>query len=179
MRPHPRLLLVSGLAVACQGPGTGGSADTVQLPPPADSPATVSSERAPRPVESRSGLAAGKEPGTFPATPTPTVTSESAIAAIRLQLQRIDTASIQTLQGMTREYATNLGDLLTTMRVEVQAVTSPTKNSWIAAADTVENDLAQLTSASGEALRTAFREHRARVARLLDAFRMLVPARTM
>ena len=68
-----------------------------------------------------------------------------------------------------------LGDLLTTMRVEVQAAASPTKNTWLMSADSVESDLDRLALADGEALRTAFREHRTRVLRLLDGFRALVP----
>ncbi len=75
------------------------------------------------------------------------------------------------------EHQKMLGDLLTTMRVEVQAATSPAKNAWIAAADSVEGDFDKLALANGEALRTAFREHKTRVLRLLDGFRVLVPAR--
>lgn len=68
-----------------------------------------------------------------------------------------------------------LGDMLTTMEVEVQALTSPAKNSWLALSDSAENDLDQLALAQGEALRTAFRTHRLRILRLLDEFRVLVP----
>jgi len=75
------------------------------------------------------------------------------------------------------EHTKTLEDLLTTMRVEVQALTAPTKNSWLASADTVEHDLHRLTEAQGEELMTAFRLHRSRVLRLLDEFRALVPAK--
>ena len=98
---------------------------------------------------------------------------------MRLQLQRLDTASAENLQRDMKEHSRMLGDLLTTMRVEVQAVTSPAKNCWLASADTVEDVLGGLTSAQGAALRTAFRPHRNRVLRLLDEFRVLVPSRPM
>jgi hypothetical protein len=115
----------------------------------------------------------------MPATPTPAVTSENSIATMRLQLQRLDTASVENLQRNMKEHSRMLGDLFTTMRVEVQAVTSPAKNSWLAAADTVEHDVGRLAEAQGEELRTAFRVHRGRVTRLLDEFRVLVPAKPM
>jgi hypothetical protein len=98
---------------------------------------------------------------------------------MRLQLQRLDTASVENLQRNMKEHSRMLGDLFTTMRVEVQAVTSPTKNSWLASADTIEHALGRLALAQGEELRTAFREHRSRVTRLLDEFRVLVPAKPM
>jgi hypothetical protein len=97
---------------------------------------------------------------------------------MRLHLQRLDTASAQVLQGKMAEHAKILGDLLTTMEVEVQGVTSPAKNTWLAFADTVENDLDKLALANGEELRTAFRAHSSRVRRLLDEFRVLVPAKS-
>jgi hypothetical protein len=97
---------------------------------------------------------------------------------MRSHLQRLDTASVQTLQSKMKEHAKMLGDLLTTMRVEVQATTSSAKNAWITAADSVEGDLDRLALAQGEELRTAFRAHRTRVVRLLDEFRALVPVKT-
>ena len=97
---------------------------------------------------------------------------------MRQSLQRLETASAQELAGKMPEHQKMLGDLLTTMRVEVQAATSTSKNAWIAAADSVESDLDKLALADGEPLRTAFREHKTRVLRLLDGFRTLVPART-
>ena len=96
---------------------------------------------------------------------------------MRLHLQRLDTASAQVLQGQMTEHAKVLGDLLTTMEVEVQALTSPAKSSWLAFADTVENDLDKLALSRGEELKTAFRAHSTRVRRLLDEFRVLVPAK--
>lgn len=98
---------------------------------------------------------------------------------MQLQLQRLDTASVSTLQGGMAQHSKTLGDLLTTMRVQVQAVTVPAKNSWLAAADSVENDLDKLALAQGEELRTAFRAHRTRVLRLIEQFRALVPAESL
>lgn len=173
------VVALSFAVIACQGRGSTSDRDTAEAKQIADSPATVSRSPESRPVDSAAALAAGKEPGTIPATPTPAVTSENSIATMRLQLQRLDTASAENLQRSMREHATMLGDLLTTMRVEVQAVTSATKNSWLASADTVERDLGGIVSAQGEELRTAFRLHRNRVLRLLDEFRVLVPAKPM
>ena len=96
---------------------------------------------------------------------------------MRLHLQRLDTASVENLQRSMKEHSGMLGDMLTTMRVEVQAVTAPAKDSWLAVADSAESDLDQLALAQGEALRTAFRTHRLRILRLLDEFRVLVPPR--
>ena len=96
---------------------------------------------------------------------------------MRLSMQRLDSASLTELQAKMKDHSRMLGDLLTTMRVEVQAVTSPSKNGWLASADSVEGDLDKLALASGEQLRTAFRDHRTRVLRLIDSFRVLVPAR--
>jgi hypothetical protein len=90
----------------------------------------------------------------------------------------LDTASVQNLQARMAEHAKMLGDLLTTMRVEVQAATVSTKNTWLAAADSVENDLDQLALVQGEQLRTAFRAHKTRVLRLLEEFRALVPRKS-
>lgn len=97
---------------------------------------------------------------------------------MRQNLQRLETASAQELAGKMTEHHKMLGDLLTTMRVEVQAATSTSKDAWLAAADSVESDLDKLAMANGEALRTAFREHKTRVLRLLDSFRVLVPGKT-
>ena len=94
---------------------------------------------------------------------------------MRDHLQRLDGATAESLQSGMKDHSKMLGDLLTTMRVEVQAATSPTKNTWLASADTAENELDRLALANGEALKTSFREHRTRVLRLLDGFRALVP----
>jgi hypothetical protein len=94
---------------------------------------------------------------------------------MRVHLQRLDTASAQALQAKMKDHANALGQLLTTMGVEVQAVTTPTKHSWVALSDSVDADLDKLALAEGEELRTAFRAHRSRVLRLLDQFRVLVP----
>ena len=123
-------------------------------------------------------MASGKEPGTIPATPTPSVTSDNAIANMRQRLQALDNASVQTLQSGMKEHSKMLGDLLTTMRVEVQAAASTTKDAWLVSADSVESDLDRLALADGAALTTAFREHRTRVLRLLDGFRVLVPPKS-
>lgn len=96
---------------------------------------------------------------------------------MRLHLQRLDTASVENLRRSMKEHSQMLGDMLTTMEVEVQAVSSPAKNSWLAASDSAESDLDNLALAQGEPLRTAFRAHRLRVLRLLDEFRVLVPAK--
>lgn len=120
-------------------------------------------------------MASGKEPGTIPATPTPSVTTDNAIATMRQHLQRLDNASVTTLKSGMKEHSKMLGDLLTTMRVEVQAAASTTKDAWLVSADSVESDLDRLALADGAALTTAFREHRTRVLRLLDGFRVLVP----
>ena len=117
----------------------------------------------------------GAEPGTFPATPTPTVTTESSINAMRAHLQQLDSASAQALQSHVADHQKMLGDLLTTMRVEAQGSSSARKNAWLAAADSVEGDLHRLAMARGEELRTAFRTHRTRVLKLLDDFRAIVP----
>ena len=177
LETHRLVMALSLTVIACERPGSAGRGDTAaaQL---ADSPATAARSPAPRPADSAAAVAAGKEPGTVPATPTPTVTPEKSIAAMRLHLQQCDTASVQVLQGKMTEHAKLLGDLLTTMEVEVQDVTSPAKNAWLASADTVENDLDKLALAQGEALRTAFRAHSNRVRRLLDEFRVLVPAKS-
>ena len=179
LETHRLVMTLSLTAIACQGPGTASRDDTATARQVADSPATAARGPAPRPADSAAAIAAGKEPDHIPATPTPTVTSEKSIAAMRLHLQRCDTASVQVLQGKMAEHAKILGDLLTTMEVEVQEVTSPAKTSWLASADTVENDLDKLALAQGEALRTAFRAHSNRVRRLLDEFRVLVPAKPM
>ena len=97
---------------------------------------------------------------------------------MRQHLQQCDSASVLVLQGKMTEHAKLLGDLLTTMEVEVQALKSPANTSWLAFADTVDHDLAKLSLAQGEELRTAFRAHSTRVRRLLDEFRVLVPARS-
>jgi hypothetical protein len=187
MRVPFRLVVALSLAIlACQGRGSPSDRDTlqVQVQQRADSPAAATPTVAPtsggEPKKGDSGpaLASGKEPGTIPATPTPTATSENSIATMRSNLQRLDTASVQTLQSKMKEHAKMLGDLLTTMRVEVQATTSSAKNAWITAADSVEGDLDRLALAQGEELRTAFRAHRTRVVRLLDEFRALVPVKT-
>lgn len=178
MRVQLRLGVALGfIVIACEGRGAAGTQDTAQAQQPAESPATASVGRESRPADSTTALTAGIEPGYVPATPTPTVASENSIASMRLQLQRLDSASAGDLQGKMTEHTRTLEDLLTTMRVEVQALTAPTKNSWLASVDTVEHDLHRLTEAQGEELRTAFRLHRSRVLRLLDEFRALVPAK--
>lgn len=178
-----RLLLrhvgvLSLIAFACQGRGAESNPDTALPQQPADSPATASVARESRPADSTAPLAKGIEPGHIPATPTPTVTTENAIATMRLQLQRLDTASVANLQARMTEHTKAVTDLLTTMRLEVQEATSPTKTAWLASADTVDRDLPKLNETQGEALRTAFRMHRTRVMRLLDDFRALVPKTT-
>jgi hypothetical protein len=190
MRALLRLVVTLSVGIiACQGRGSPSDRDTL-VQRPTDSPAAAPSSGAPKsggepradgepkPADSGPALASGKEPGTIPATRTPAVTSENSIATMRLHLQRLDTASVQTLQGKMTEHSKMLGDLLTTMRVEVQAATSSGKNAWIAAADSLEGDLDRLALAQGEELRTAFRAHRTRVVRLLDEFRVLVPAKS-
>jgi hypothetical protein len=175
-KPHRLVIALSIAGLGCNGNGASGSRDTAVVQQSADSPATAAQSPAPRPAtDSAAALAKGKEEGTVPATPTPTVTSESSIAALRQQLQRLDGASVPDLQGSIREHSKMVEDLFTTMRVEVDAVTAPTKASWLASADSVEKNLALLSSAQGEALRTAFRAHSTRVRRLLDEFRVLVP----
>ena len=178
-RSQLSLLALSLTAIACNGPGTAGSRDTATAQQPSDSPATAARVPEGRPVDTTAALAKGKEPGTIPATPTPTVTSDNSIATMRLHLQRLDTTSVQNLPGRMAEHSKMLGDLLTTMRLEIQEVTSPAKTSWIASADSAEQELARLTTAQGEALRTAFRAHSSRVRRLLDDFRVLVPGGSM
>lgn len=173
--PHLLLIALSFAVTACNGNGASGGRDTTIAQRSADSPATAARTSEPRPVDSTAALAAGKEPGTAPATPTPTVTSESSIAAMRQQLQRLDAASAQDLQGSMKEHSRMVGDLFTTMRVEVDAISAPTKSSWLASADSVEKDLGRLASTQGEELRTAFRAHSTRVRRLLDEFRVLIP----
>lgn len=172
------LIALSVALTSCQGRGAEVSNDTTAAPQTADLPAAAASRgTVPRPTDSITAAAAGREPGTIPATPTPTTTSERTIASMRLHLQRLDSASVENLQRSMKEHSGMLGDMLTTMQVEVQAVTSPAKNSWLALADSAETDLDQLALAQGEALRTAFRTHRLRILRLLDEFRILVPAR--
>jgi len=173
------LVALSFTVIACQGRPAADSRDTARAQQSAESSAAASPVRESRPADSTAGLAAGKEPGTIPATPTPTVTSENSIATIRLQLQRLDTGSVENLQRNMKEHSRMLEDLLTTMRLEVQALTSPAKNSWLASADTVERDLARIVSTQGVELQTGFRLHRNRVLRLLDEFRVLVPAKPM
>lgn len=172
------VVALSVIVMACQGRGAASNPDTAQAQQRADSPATASVGRESRTADSTTPLAAGIEPGHLPATPTPTVTSENAIATMRLQLQRLDTASLANLQARMTEHTKALTDLLTTMRLEVQAATAPTKNAWVATADTVDRDLPRLNEIQGEVLRTAFRVHRTRVLRLLDEFRALVPRTT-
>lgn len=186
-----RLVIALGLAlIGCQGRGTGSTQDTAQSQPRADSPAAAAAKPdagvggggAAQPTSATSTGTAGitpSEPGTIPAKPTPAVTSESSIAAMRQSLLRLETASAQELAGKMAEHHKMLGDLLTTMRVEVQAATSTSKNAWLVAADSVEGDLDKLALADGEALRTAFRDHRTRVLRLLDGFRVLVPPKAL
>jgi hypothetical protein len=116
------------------------------------------------------------EPGSVPAKPTPAVTSDQAIAALRQRLQRLENGSARDLQGSMADYSRALQDLLTTMRVEVLAVTATSRDAWIASADTIESDLVQLKASQGDEIVTAFRAHRPRVTRLLDQFRVLVPA---
>jgi hypothetical protein len=179
--PHLLIVALNLTVIACQGRGSPNVRDTTDVQQAADSPATASrgSEPAPTTSSTSSGSAGitPSEPGTVPATPTPTVTTENAIATMRLNLQRMDTASVQDLQARMREHSKSIGDLLTTMRVEVQAATSPSKNAWLASADSVESDLDRLALAQGEELKTAFRAHRNRVLRLIEAFRVLVPAK--
>ncbi len=142
---HLLLRAVVALSVAvtaCQSrveeakPDTASAQQTVDSPAPpsrgrvsgpADSPTTA------RHADSITAAAVGREPGSIPARPTPTTTSENTIAKMRLHLQRLDTASVENLQRSMKEHASMLGDMLTTMEVEVQAVTSPAKNSWLAA----------------------------------------------
>src|SRR6187401_62696 len=178
LETHRLILALSFATVACEGPGAAGRGDTASAQPRADSPATAARGPQARPAESAAAVATGVEPGSIPATPTPTVASEKSIATMRQHLQQCDSASVLVLQGKMTEHAKLLGDLLTTMEVEVQALKSPAKDSWLASADTVENDLDKLALAKGEELRTAFRAHSTRVRRLLDDFRVLVPART-
>ena len=178
LETHRLIMALSVTMIACDGPGAAGRGDTASVQRRADSPATAVRGPQARPAESAAALASGIEPGSIPATPTPTVTSENSIATMRQHLQRCDSASVQVLQGSMTEHAKLLGDLLTTMEVEVQALKSPAKDSWLASADTVDDDLAKLALAQGEELRTAFRAHSTRVRRLLDEFRVLVPARS-
>lgn len=188
MRTHLRLVIAMTIAViACQSRGSGSTGDSVQAQSQsrADAPApaaTTAAGRESQPVPSTSSGSAGitpSEPGTVPATPTSAVTSDNSIAAMRQSLQRLDNATVETLQSGMKEHSKMLGDLLTTMRVEVQAATSSSKNAWLLSADSVEGDLDRLALANGEALRTAFREHRTRVLRLLDGFRVLVPGKAI
>ena len=184
MRTQLRYVIALGATVLGCQPGTSRSnEDTARAQARADSPAAATpaapkGEGGTKPVSSTSTGTAGitpSEPGTIPATPTPAVTSENSIAAMRQSLQQLESASAQELATKMSDHQKKLGDLLTTMRVEVQAATSTTKNTWLAAADSVESDLDRLALANGEALRTTFREHRTRVLRLLDSFRVLVP----
>jgi hypothetical protein len=191
MHTHLRFAITLSLTViACQGRGSGSTPDSVhaQSQSRADSPAASSSGGASQPsggaaqpTPSTSTGSAGvtaSEPGTIPAKPTPSVTTESSLAAMRQRLQQLDNATVQTLQSGMKDHSKMLGDLLTTMRVEVQAAASPTKNTWLLSADSVEGDLDKLALADGTALQTAFREHRTRVLRLLDGFRALVPPKS-
>ena len=179
---------MSVAVTACQSRVEEVKPDTAFAHQTADSTATASPGRVARPADSAAvsrpadsitAAASGREPGSIPARPTPTTTSENTIVRMRLHLQRLDTASVENLQRSMKEHASMLGDMLTTMEVEVQALTSPAKNSWLAASDSAENDLDRLALAQGEALRTAFRAHRLRVLRLLDEFRVLVPAKLL
>ena len=188
MRTQQRYTIALVLTViACQRGTTKDAEDTARAEVRADSPAAASSttpkgDSTTQPVKSTSTGTAGitpSEPGTIPATPTSAVTSENSIAAMRQSLQQLESASAQELSTKMSDHQKKLGDLLTSMRVEVQAATSTTKNNWLAAADTVENDFDRLALANGEALRTTFREHRTRVLRLLDGFRALVPPKSM
>ena len=162
--------------IACKGPETANARDSAVARLAIDTPAPAPPPAA-RPADSSKAAADGKEPGTIPATPTPTVTSASSITAMRMQLQRLDSASAQALQSAMTDYAKKLGDLMTTMEVEVQASTNPAKNSWLALSDTIDGDLKKLAMAQGEELRTAFRAHRLRVTQLLDGFRSIIPAK--
>lgn len=174
--PHRLVIVLSFVAIACNGNGAAGNRDTTTVQPSADPPATAARASEPaKPVDSTAALAKGKEPGTTPATRTPTVTSENSIAAMRQQLQRLDAAGVQDLQASMKEHSKMVEDLFTTMRVEVDAVSSTTKSTWLASADSVEKNLPLLSSAQGEELRTAFRAHSTRVRRLLDEFRVMVP----
>lgn len=177
--PLLALVALSVAVTACPGPGADGSGDTSQARR-ADSPATALGGRAPGAGGSppaTSSRADGAEPGTIPATPTPAVTSESSIATMRTRLQQLGAGSVENLQRSVPEHSKALGDLLTTMRVEVQALTTTAKDSWLASADSAEDDLDRLALARGEELRTAFRQHQDRVLRLLGQFRVLVPSR--
>ena len=167
--------------IACQNRRAADSNDSALAQRSAEpsTPTPASPGPAPGPVDPTAGLAKGKEAGTIPATPTPAVTSENSIAAMRQHLQRLDTASATGLQRSMQQHSRMLGDLLTTMRVEVSAATSPAKETWLAAADTVEGDLNRLALAQGQELTTAFRAHRTRVLQLLDEFRVLVPVKSM
>src|SRR5688572_7614648 len=156
------LVALSVTVVACSGSGADRNRrETPQAQQqPADSSATApATPSALVPGRGDAATPSGKEPGTIPATPTPTVTSESSITAMRVHLQRLDTASAQALQAKMKDHANALGQLLTTMGVEVQAVTTPTKHSWVALSDSVDADLDKLALAEGEELRTAFRAH--------------------
>jgi hypothetical protein len=170
------LAALSLTVIACQGRGTADGRDTT-LAQTTESIAVTSTRRESAPAGSPAGEAAGKEEGHLPATQTPTVTSENSIATMRQQLQRLDGASIEILRHDMKEHSTEVADLFTTMRVEVQAVTSPAKNSWLASADTVDRDLGKLVLLQGQELKTSFSLHRTRVLRLLDEFRVLVPAK--
>lgn len=173
MRAARRFPMALGIAlIACEGTDTQLVRDSLQSP--ADSHAAARAGE-PKPADSAAREALGKEPGHIPATPTPTITAESSIAAMRSQLQRLDSANAQQLQAGVSEHARRVGDLLTTMRLEVSAATSAGKDAWLAAADTVEGDLDKLAIARGSELQAAFRRHRTRVLTLLDGFRALVP----
>src|SRR5687768_2107509 len=117
------LIALSLTIIACKGRGTPDSRDTT-LAQRTDSIAVTPSPRESAPAGSPAGEAAGKEPGYIPATPTPTVTSDGAIATMRQQLQQLDAASVENLQREMKDHSTKLADLLTTMRLEVQEVTS-------------------------------------------------------
>ena len=177
MHVPTRLLLALPLSIiACEGRRTDDGRDST-IAQRAESTAAMPAGRESAPAGSPAGEAAGKEEGHLPATPTPTVTSENAITTMRQQLQQLDAGSVENLQRDIKEHSTKLSDLLTTMRVEVQAATSPAKTSWLASADTVDHDLGRLVLLQGQELKSAFSIHRSRAVRLLDAFRVLVPAK--
>jgi hypothetical protein len=97
---------------------------------------------------------------------------------MRSHLQRLDTMGVADLQLMMQEHSRILTEILTPMRSEVLRSTVPGKESWMALADTVEHDLNRLALARGEELRSALRQHHQRVLRLLDSYRVFVPAKS-
>src|SRR5262245_37864099 len=131
MRAQLRLVVaLSVIVIACQARCASSTSDTAQVQPPADSPATATVAREPKSGDSTTVTANGVDPRTTPAKPTPTVTSENAIATMRQQLQRLETRSAADLQAGMTEHTKAVNDLFTTMRVEVQDVSSPAKNAW-------------------------------------------------